>query len=385
MSRASFEEGPVTMSDQGYPGQDGTPQYGPPPAYGQPGYGQPGYGQPGYGQPGYGQPGYGQPGYGQPGYGPPPAYGDPQYGSPAFGSGGGQPPQHPGYPPAAPGGRSRKGQWISIAVGLLVVLGVGGYFLFSGGAANASSPKDAVKKLLEAGKAGDVDAARRVLCRQDLQLGTIAGLQSQGKVTSYTIGAVDKTDSSHATVTATVVSANGNEPDTSQLPVVKEGGTWKVCVSEALRQLPSDLASATPPSFPSGSVPVTVPVTVPSINVPSLTLPSIDIPSISAPSLGTSLGAFCASSISALTTAATYVGAVEIGSADLAQGCVYKSSVPASVTRSIGAGHKFYAPTSTSQTGPVFEFRSTDGTSKIEITVAKKSDGKFYVTKVWTS
>ncbi len=89
----------------------------------QPGYGQPAYGQPAYGQPGYGQPGYGSRGYGQPGYGQPPG-----------------PPVTPGYgtpygpqPPGPGSGRNTKLPWIiGIVVAVLVLAGVGTFFLVSG-------------------------------------------------------------------------------------------------------------------------------------------------------------------------------------------------------------------------------------------------------------
>ncbi len=397
------------MSDQGYPGQGGQPEYGqqpgsgeqpgytppppyapPPPAgppqYGAPAQGDPSFGQPQYGQqpgqPQYGQPEYGQqpgqPQYGQPEYGQP-AYGQPG-GPPAYGGGGGEPPQYPGYAPGTGGGggRSRKGTWISILVGLLVAAGVGAYFLFSGSDAGASSPKAAVQKLLDAGKNNDVGAAKKVLCQQDIALGTITSLQSRGRVKSYSIGKVSQSGN-QATVTATIVTTDSSQPQTSALPVVKEGGKWKVCVSQALNNLPSNLSSLTaaPPS-PGGSISIPNPV-------PSIDLPSIGIPSASLPSLGTSLGSFCASTASAFTTAETYIGAIEIGSADLAQGCVWQNSVPASTAQAIAATHKYFAPTNGSSSGPVFEFRSTDGTKKVEITVTKEPDSKYYVTKVETS
>jgi hypothetical protein len=129
------------------------------------------------------------------------------------------------------------------------------------------------------------------------------------------------------------------------------------------------------PGAPAGSVSVPAQVPVPSV---SNGLPPIVIPSISVPSIGN----YCANSISALNTAATYLGTIEIGALDLAQGCVYRGSVPPSVTTRIAAGKRFYAPTSASQRGPVFDFVSTDHASTVQITVTKESDGKYYVTRV---
>ena len=101
-------QGPA-QSGQGptQPGYQGQPEYPvpPPPGYGPPQ--QPGYGAPQ--QPGYGAPQ--QPGYGAP---PPPGYGLP-----------GQ----PGYPAAPP--PSGRPPWLGAAVlGIIVVLVVGGFFLF---------------------------------------------------------------------------------------------------------------------------------------------------------------------------------------------------------------------------------------------------------------
>lgn len=117
------------------------PPVPPQPGYGQPGYGEPGYGQPGYGQPGYGQPGYGQPEYGQPGY-EQPSYGQPGYpGQSPGGPGGPYVPGGPGGPggpygpggPGGPGSGSNRNIIIAAVVAVLVIgLGVGGFFLFSG-------------------------------------------------------------------------------------------------------------------------------------------------------------------------------------------------------------------------------------------------------------
>lgn len=100
-----------------YPPQPGQPDYGQQPGpYGQQpgGYGQ----QPGGYPPSEGFPQYGQqPGYGQ-GYSQP-------YPQPGAGGGGGYPPtgQFPGYGTPPPGGGGgKKGLWIGLSVGLVVIL-----------------------------------------------------------------------------------------------------------------------------------------------------------------------------------------------------------------------------------------------------------------------
>jgi hypothetical protein len=337
----------------------GQPQYGQPPPYGQPQYGdQPKYGQqPPYGQPQYGQqPPYGQPQYGdQPQYAQPPPYGQP----PDYGQ---QPPYGPagGYPAGAGGGGGHKAQWIAVLVAILAAAGVGAYFLFSGSSASASTPKEALTKLFEAGKTSDVEAAKKVLCAADIRAGLVDQLQAGGRVTAYTIGKVTNVDSDHATVSATVTTTLTKSPFPQTVPVVKEGGKWKVCY-------PASGVASTPTALPSS----------PSTEVPSV-IPSItSIPSLPAGAVNP-----CQYASSASTAATIYVGLAEIGQDATAQACVYQNSVPASVTASLHAsGTSLYAPNGSS-TGPTFEFNSVDGKSKVEVTVTKQSDGKYWVTKV---
>ncbi|MDT4904794.1 MAG: hypothetical protein QOH52_2810 [Pseudonocardiales bacterium] len=378
------------MSDQGFgpPGPGGPPEYGQqPPNYGQ----QPPYGEqpppPGQQVPPYGQPPeYGQqpPQYGQqpPAYGPPPQYGrqPSQYGEQPQYPGGeyGQPQFNPytGAAPANTGGGSagsRKG--LIAGVGTLVVAGIVVAILLLTGvfssSASASSPTDAVKSLLDAGKKGDVSAAANTLCQSDIAAGQASGLDANGKVQSYTIGTVTQQDSNNATVQTTVTSEKGG-PQSAKIPVVKEGGTWKVCFTKALTNLPT--AGSTPGGASAPSL-----ATSPSISL----LPSSATPSITAPT-GLGLGSYCASSTSAVTTATTFIGAIDIGSTELARGCVYPGTVSDATIKSVSGTSKLYAPTS-SQTGPVFDFQSVDGQSKIRITVTKESDGKYYVTRIQAS
>ncbi len=138
------------------------------------------------------------------------------------------------------------------------------------------------------------------------------------------------------------------------------------------------------------SLPV-APVPLPTISLPTISLPPISLPSISLPSLpqfpapsGASLLNPC-SFASTVTQAATiYVGLAEVGQSTTAQGCVYRTSVPSSVTASLagsGGTGQLYVP-SGRVNGPVVEFATADGTGRLEVTVTKESDGKLYVTKV---
>ncbi|HET6876774.1 MAG TPA: hypothetical protein VFH38_04540 [Jatrophihabitans sp.] len=333
------------------PGQWGNPPpYGTPPAGGQYGGGQ-------YGPP-QGQPAYGPP-QGQPPYG-----GEPPYGPPPSGPGGGT------TPPSGGGFGGRKGLLAGLtAVVVAAGLGVGGYFLFAGGS-DSGSPSGITRQLLDAGVRGDVAAATATLCKSDIALHIVNDLDSGGRLRSYTIGRTEQQDSTHAAVHATVTPVHGRmEPVT--FPVLKENGSWKVCISSRPDFRPGVGAA------PSVSVPS---ISVPSISVPSISVPSISVPSISVPSIA-GVGGYCASSVSALTTAETYVGGAELGEPDLAQGCVYQNAVAGSVTKHIASLNKLFAPTG-GVNGPVFRFTSTDGSTQLAVTVEQQSDGKYYVTDV---
>ncbi len=211
------------------------PQYPPPP----PGYAAPPpppYAQP-YEQPGYQlpPPTYGQP-YEQPGYQPPPGYQQPYPGYP-----GTQPYAPVGYgQPTPPAGKSRKGWFIGggvviaaiiVAVVLLAVVGKK--------SGSSGTPTDAAKNLMVAAKAGDKNGVLNALCSTDRALASAGNanpltvIDDTDPVTSYQIGSVSQTDSTHANVKVTV-SYQSEPADTEDLPVVKEGGSWKVCFSNSI-------------------------------------------------------------------------------------------------------------------------------------------------------
>jgi hypothetical protein len=326
------------------------PQYPPPPPtqyptqpYGQPGYGQPA--QPGYGQPI--QPGYGQ--YGQPGYAAP--------GGPA-GPGG------PVGPVPPDGGGNRRGLLFGGIGVVLVAAALLAYFLLSGGSASASTPKDAVKKLLDAGKSGDLGKAKKVLCKADLALGTAGQLDTSERILTYHIGKQSKVHGV-TTVEATLTTSESSGPDTETFPVVKEGDSWKVCFSKGLATLPSSSPTDTsPPTDSSVSTETALPT--------DTELPS-GLPSVPGENL-------CAAFTSAYQVATAYVGAAEVGVTEIAQSCVYQDSVPKSVTASLSG--KLLAPETTDPTANEFDFQSTDGATKVTVTVTKEPDGHYYVTSV---
>ena len=137
--------------------------------------------------------------------------------------------------PAASGGGGRKGLFIGGGV-LVALLAVIAYFLFSGGTSSASTPTAAVTKLLEAGKTLDVKKAKSVLCEASKSLSTFATPTATDRVTSYKVGAVTQTDANHATVSVTVTTTGQGTSQTESIPVKKEGGSWKVCPTDALCQ-----------------------------------------------------------------------------------------------------------------------------------------------------
>jgi hypothetical protein len=193
-------------------------------------------------------------------------------------------------------------------------------------------------------------------------------------VKSYSIADVVQRDSTHATVSASITTDRPT-PAAANFPVVKEDGKWKVCLT----------ARPTSPGFPStapsASGTPSFPVGLPSITVPSVSVPSINVPSINLPSLPSGFSNPCGFATTAHTAAITYVGLAEIGQTDFAQGCVYKNSVAKSVTTSLKtSGSGMYSPGA--EAGSKTEFTSIDGSSTIEVTATKESDGKFYITKV---
>jgi hypothetical protein len=88
----------------------------------------------------------------------------------------------------------------------------------------------------------------------------------------------------------------------------------------------------------------------------------------------------CRSSTTALSAATNYVTAAEVGLASFAQGCVYKNSVPLSVTTSLDG--KLYSPDTSASSGNTVVFKSSDGGSTVTIQITKEPDGFLYVTGV---
>jgi hypothetical protein len=297
---------------------------------------------------------WGPPAYGPPAYPPPPPYGTP----------GGPPGPYLPAGPQPPGGGSHRGI-IATVIAVLVAAGaVLSYFLLAGDS-NASTPKGAVKSLLEAGKKKDVAAARKVLCKGDLDLGITNEINTDSAVASYSIGSTS-TNNGVTYVSAIVKSSGDSQARTTQFPTVKEGSAWKVCLSKGLATgLPAPNASSSA-SVPNGS---TTPAPTPTFPT---TLPS-GLPSIPG---GVSI---CASATTSLGVATTYVAAAEVGFGTFAQSCVLPNTVSPAVTNSLGG--KLFAPVTTDPVATSVQFQATDGHTKLTVSTSQRN-GKFYVVGV---
>lgn len=295
----------------------------------------------------HGEPHY--PDYGQAQY---PDYGQPQY----------PPPYPPQYPPRYPARRSRRPLWIVLAVVVLAALGVGAFFLFSGGGSTtAHSPRAAVSKLLDADSNDDAEATKQALCQADANDTVVARLRSAGRVTSYTIDTVRTVSAEAALVRTTLTTSVESNPFPTEFRVIKEDGSWKVCPDAPLPgQSTSSTGSSAAPSTPSQLSP--------------------SLPTGAPPNLG-GLSNPCSFASEPLTAATIYVGLAEINEVDYAQACVYPNTVPRSTTASLGGSGTLYEADPQSTTSPI-TFTSSDGTTTLEITVTKESDGVYYVTKV---
>ena len=242
---------------------------------------------------------------------------------------------------------------VVIAIVLLLVLG-------GGASSSASTPREAVKKFLDAGKANDRARAKKLLCKQDQTSSLIDDVSSGGRVTSYSIGE-DKTLNNQRVVVATYTDKDGTQ--SVPFPVVEENGNWRVCLSRIASTLGIPSTFPTPP------------------NDAGTSGGSATLPSGSASDSGHS-AALCAGAANGYQAATTYVGAALAGEADLAQSCVYRNSVPASITAYLKG--KFFVPAKPDDKASDVQFNSTDGTSRITVHTEKEPDGHWYVVSVKT-
>jgi hypothetical protein len=224
---------------------------------------------------------------------------------------------------------------------------------------------------LNAAKSGDKDAALKSLCASDRALAGASGENpfSDGeRVTSYSVGKVTQQDPTHATVSVTVSTKDEPDPDTDDLPVVKEGDEWKVCVTSTA--FGGGTASSSPSSNRASSARSSLTASIPSVPTGLPTgLPS---------SNQTALAGLCKGQASGIVAASIYVSLAQSGSSTAAQGCVYKDTVPLSTTQRFSG--KQFTPTGVGADGSI-TLSSSEG-AKVVVKTSKQSDGFFYVTGV---
>ncbi|NIH77841.1 hypothetical protein [Amycolatopsis viridis] len=200
-----------------YPQSGDFPQQGG--QYGQQYPGQQPYGQPEYGQQPYGQTEYGQQPYGQPGYGQQyPGY-DPNYPQTAqFGY---------GAPPPG-GGGSKKGLWIGLSVGLVVVLaalGITGFWAPGFFLGSDDGPQATAQQLIDGIQKHDKAALTALKCANadgDVQ----DTIDSVNEVESVRIGQV-KQNGDSATVDFTGTASGEQGTGTATLARVNGKWCWK--------------------------------------------------------------------------------------------------------------------------------------------------------------
>lgn len=245
-------------------------------------------------------------------------------------------------------------------VGVLV-LGVVLVFALGGGtSSSASTPREAVKKFLDAGKANDRTRAKKLLCKKDQTSSLIDDVASGGRITSYTLGE-EKTINNQRVVVATYTDKDGTQ--SVPFPVIQEGSNWRVCLSDIAATL------GVPSTFPT-------PSTSGGSTGSGSTLPS------GSATNSFSGAALCAGAANGYQAATTYVGAALAGQASLAQSCVYGHSVPLSITTYLKG--KFFVPSTADDKATDIPFASTDGTSRITVHTKKEPDGHWYVVDVTT-
>lgn len=232
-----------------YPPQPGQPDYGQQPGpYGQQpgGYGQPG----GYPQTG-GFPQQGQQPYGQPGYGQPyPGYDQ--------SGGGGYPPtgqfgQYAGYGAPPPGGGgSKKGLWIALSAGLVVIVALAvtgfwlpGFFLSKSDSDGAEGADSTAQSLVAAINNHDKTALTLLKC-PDADKSVTNAIDDVGSVKTATLaGALTKVSETSYTgkLNVTVNSGNSNEFVGT---LANENGKW--CWQKLSRSSTASRSSSVSPT-----------------------------------------------------------------------------------------------------------------------------------------
>ncbi len=230
----------MTMPPGGYPGQPQDPQqperfpppggFPPPGNAGTPGgHGDPGgpqHGGPQYGGPQYGGPQSGGPQSGGPQHGGPQS-GGPQYGDPQSGG-----PQSGGWAPAPTPRSNRTPLIIAVLAVLAVVLSGAAWAVTRGG----NDPKAQADKFMTAVQHGNLDDARKLLCKDGRdKFGTAGELREQmvgsGEIAGFTSGGVSDATFQGDRRKDVEVSVQMKDGTTKQvtLSMTKESGKYLVC------------------------------------------------------------------------------------------------------------------------------------------------------------
>jgi hypothetical protein len=139
-------------------------------------------------------------------------------------SGRSQPQQQ--QPPRRSGSSST--QWaLAGAVAVATVLGLVVLVVSrSGDDGSGGGPRGAAVRLLEASKDQDLAAAQATLCADDISNGFMDQLTSV-QVLSYTINELE--EDGDVTIVHASMQTTDEDVEDAQIPVVQEGGSWRVC------------------------------------------------------------------------------------------------------------------------------------------------------------
>jgi hypothetical protein len=274
-----------------------------------------------------------------------------------------------GRPPVAPQ-RLRRALLIAGSGVTVVLIALVAFILLRGGSATAT-PESAASAMFEAFTSNDEKAYLQVACAadvqadQDAQASGDADAEPAAGLTSYSIGKTTNADATHATVSA-AITANGRSTP-FDVPVVKENGEWRVCLTQAL----STVTSSSGPQAPLGQAGAI------STSGPRSSL-GADTTGSPGPAASSSAGTAltCGGQGDALTVASYYVVDIEASLLDLAKTCVYPGSVPDSVTAQLDGLELM--PVNVSS-GPDFSY--TAESKRVTVRTAQK-DGKWWVVKV---
>jgi hypothetical protein len=92
------------------------------------------------------------------------------------------------------------------------------------------TPEAAAEDFMEAAKRGDTAAVEAGLCQEDLT-NDVASSLSETQLESYTLGTVEQQQDGVTVVNTEIKVAGDDDPSDGKLPMVDEGGGWKVCFS----------------------------------------------------------------------------------------------------------------------------------------------------------